>query len=441
MPIPVLMPALSPTMEEGKLAKWHVKEGDKVSSGDVIAEIETDKATMEVEAVDEGRVGKLLVPEGAENVPVNKPIAILLGEDEDASALAAAASAPATPSAPVVPAKAEAPKEAAAAPASAPAPAPVPAAPAAKAPVQQAPEHGGTRIFASPLAKRIAKEKGVDLAAVKGSGPRGRIVKADVESAKPGAVAPQAVASAGAAPLATAPSIDPRAFYEAGSYEEVPLDSMRRTIARRLTQAMQEIPHFYLTIDCELDELLRVRKHLNETGGVKLSVNDFLIRASALALMKVPNANVSFAGTALLKHKHADIGIAVALDGGLITPIIRHAETKGLAEISTEAKELAERARTKKLKPQEFEGGSFSISNLGMFGIKNFTAVINPPQAAILAVGKGEERAVVRNGKIETATVMTVTMSCDHRAIDGALGAQFLEAFKAFVEYPPSMLL
>ncbi len=241
--------------------------------------------------------------------------------------------------------------------------------------------------------------------------------------------------------MAAGPSVDPRAFYEAGSYDEVPLDSMRRTIARRLTQAMQEIPHFYLTIDCELDELLRVRKHLNETGGVKLSVNDFLIRASALALMKVPNANVSFAGTALLKHKHADIGITVALDGGLITPIIRHAETKGLAEISAEAKELAERARTKKLKPQEFEGGSFSISNLGMFGIKNFTAVINPPQAAILAVGKGEERAVVRNGKVETATVMTVTMSCDHRAIDGALGAQFLEAFKAFVEYPPSMLL
>ncbi|MFZ2468774.1 MAG: 2-oxo acid dehydrogenase subunit E2, partial [Parvibaculum sedimenti] len=298
----------------------------------------------------------------------------------------------------------------------------------------------GARIFASPLAKRIAKEKGVDLAVLTGSGPRGRIVKADVEGAKPGAAAPRAAVQ-GAAPAVAGPAIDPRAFYEAGSYEEVPLDSMRRTIARRLTQAMQEIPHFYLTIDCELDELLRVRKHLNETGGVKLSVNDFLIRASALALMKVPNANVSFAGTALLKHKHADIGIAVALDGGLITPIIRHAETKGLAEIAAEAKELAERARTKKLKPQEFEGGSFSISNLGMFGIKNFTAVINPPQAAILAVGKGEERAVVRNGKIEAATVMTVTMSCDHRAIDGALGAQFLEAFKAFVEYPPSMLL
>jgi len=430
MPIPILMPALSPTMEEGKLAKWHVKEGDKVSSGDVIAEIETDKATMEVEAVDEGRIGKLLVAEGAENVPVNKPIAILLGEGEDASSLRDEGAAPSAP------AKVEVPKVVAA-PAAA-----QPAAPVAKAPAaQQTHEQAGSRVFASPLAKRIAKEKGVDIASVTGSGPRGRIVKADVEAARPGAAAPRATAQAAGAPVAAGPSIDPRAFYEAGSYDEVPLDSMRRTIARRLTQAMQEIPHFYLTIDCELDELLRVRKHLNEAGGVKLSVNDFLIRASALALMKVPNANVSFAGTALLKHKHADIGIAVALDGGLITPIIRHAETKGLAEISVEAKELAERARTKKLKPQEFEGGSFSISNLGMFGIKSFTAVINPPQAAILAVGKGEERAVVRNGKVETATVMTVTMSCDHRAIDGALGAQFLEAFRAFVEYPPSMLL
>ena len=431
MPIPILMPALSPTMEEGKLAKWHVKEGDMVSSGDVIAEIETDKATMEVEAVDEGRVGRLLVAEGTENVPVNKPIAILLAEGEDTSALKDAGAAPATP-----PAKADVPKPEAAPSASQPV-VPQSATPMAKAPALLV---AGARIFASPLAKRIAKERGVNLAGLTGSGPRGRIVKADVEGAKPGTATPHVVAQ-GASPVAAGPAIDPRAFYEAGSYDEVPLDSMRRTIARRLTQAMQEIPHFYLTIDCELDELLRVRKHLNETGGVKLSVNDFLIRASALALTKVPNANVSFAGTALLKHKHADIGIAVALDGGLITPIIRNAETKGLAEISMEAKELAERARTKKLKPQEFEGGSFSISNLGMFGIKNFTAVINPPQAAILAVGKGEERAVVRNGKVETATVMTVTMSCDHRAIDGALGAQFLEAFKAFVEYPPSMLL
>lgn len=306
--------------------------------------------------------------------------------------------------------------------------------------------NSAARIFASPLARRIAADKGVDLAAVQGTGPHGRIVKADVEKAKPGQAAPRLAAQGAPAP-ATGPAIDPRAFYEKDSYEEIPLDGMRKTIARRLAQAMQEIPHFYLTIDCELDELLRIRKDLNAKASVdgenavKLSVNDFIVRAAALALMKVPNANVSFAGTSLLRHKHADVGIAVALDGGLITPIIRHAETKGLAEISAEAKSLAERARTKKLKPQEFEGGSFSISNLGMFGIKSFTAVINPPQAAILAVGKGEERPVVKNGKLEIATIMTVTMSCDHRAIDGALGATFLEAFKAFVEYPPSMLL
>jgi pyruvate dehydrogenase E2 component (dihydrolipoamide acetyltransferase) len=431
MPTPILMPALSPTMEEGKLAKWHVKEGDEVHSGDVIAEIETDKATMEVEAVDEGRIGKLLVKEGTENVPVNKPIAILLAEGEDASALTDAASAPAPAAkkeaapAPVLP-KEESAK---------PSPKPEAATPAVT-------KADGSRVFASPLARRIAKDKGVDLASVTGTGPRGRIVKADVEKAKPGQAAPRPAAS-GATAQVSGPAIDPRAFYEAGSYEEIPLDSMRKTIARRLTQAMQEIPHFYLTIDCELDELLRIRKELNAKSedGVKLSVNDFIIRASALALMKVPDANVSFAGTALLKHKHADVGIAVALDGGLITPIIRSAETKGLAEISTEAKALAERARTKKLKPSEFEGGSFSISNLGMFGIKSFTAVINPPQAAIIAVGKGEERPVVKDGKLTVATVMTVTMSCDHRAIDGALGAKFLEAFKAFVEYPPSMLL
>ena len=431
MPTPILMPALSPTMEEGTLAKWHVKEGDEVKSGDVIAEIETDKATMEVEAVDEGRIGKLLVAEGTENVAVNKPIAILLGEGEEAGALKE--SAPSNPP----PLKGKGDAEPVAAPQESLKKPPYPTPAASTSPSRG--EVNGGRVFASPLAKRIAREKGIDLAALKGSGPRGRIVKADVERATPGAArapAPQAVPAAG-------PAVDPRAFYEAGSYEEVPLDSMRRTIARRLTQAMQEIPHFYLTIDCELDELLRVRKHLNAQAedGVKLSVNDFLIRAAALALVKVPDANVSFAGTALLKHRHADIGIAVALDGGLITPIIRKAETKGLAEISTEAKTLAERARTKKLKPNEFEGGSFSISNLGMFGIRNFTAVINPPQAAILAVGKGEERTVVRNGKVEVATVMTVTMSCDHRAIDGALGARFLEAFKAFVEYPPSMLL
>ncbi|MDP2125345.1 MAG: pyruvate dehydrogenase complex dihydrolipoamide acetyltransferase [Parvibaculum sp.] len=426
MPIEILMPALSPTMEEGTLAKWHVKEGDEVKSGDIIAEIETDKATMEVEAVDEGRIGKLLVAEGTEGVAVNKPIAILLEEGENASDVKA-------------PEKAKAPEKPKAAETK-----PAPDAPKAEARKEQilkpAPANGmGSRIFASPLARRIAEQKGIDLSSVQGSGPRGRIVKADVESAKPGA---RKTAAPSGLPAPTS-AIDARAFYVEGTYEEIPLDGMRKTIARRLTQSMQEIPHFYLTVDCELDELLATRKKLNAEAseGAKLSVNDFLIRAAALALVKVPMANVSFAGNALLKHDHADIGIAVALDGGLITPIIRAAETKGLAEIAAEAKSLAERARNKKLKPNEFEGGSFSISNLGMFGIKHFTAVINPPQAAILAIGKGEERPVVHDGKLEVATVMTVTMSCDHRAIDGALGAQFLEAFKSFVEYPARMLL
>ena len=440
MPVNILMPALSPTMEEGTLAKWLVKEGDEVRSGDVIAEIETDKATMEVEAVDEGRIAKIVVPEGTENVKVNAVIAVIVGEGEDASAVKTSP-APSNPP-PVRGREGRGGAEPAASPEESPKkpllPTPVVSASPSRG---EARNEGNARLFASPLARRIAADKGVDLAAVQGTGPHGRIVKADVEKVKPGAAAPRSTALV-AAPAA-GPAIDPRAFYEKDSYEEVPLDGMRKTIARRLTQAMQEIPHFYLTIDCELDELLRIRKDLNAkaSDGVKLSVNDFLIRAAALALVKVPNANVSFAGTSLLKHKHADVGIAVALEGGLITPIIRHAETKGLAEISAEAKSLAERARTKKLKPQEFEGGSFSISNLGMFGIKSFTAVINPPQAAILAVGKGEERPVVKNGKLEIATVMTVTMSCDHRAIDGALGATFLEAFKAFVEYPPSMLL
>lgn len=439
MPTQILMPALSPTMEEGTLTKWHVKEGDEVRSGDVIAEIETDKATMEVEAVEEGRIGKILVKEGTENVPVNKPIALLLAEGEDASALKGAGAPSAGTKADVKSEAAPAPRGGDAAPAKG--AREIAAAPAAAtpAPVVASKANGSaTRIFASPLARRLAADRGIDIAAIAGSGPHGRIVRADVESARPGAPAPRA-----GGPAASGPSIDPRAFYDKGSYEEVPLDGMRKTIARRLTQAMQEIPHFYLTVDCELDELIRIRRELNAQAeaGVKLSVNDFIVRAAALALMKVPDANVSFAGTALLKHRHADIGIAVALDGGLITPIIRQAETKGLAEISAEAKTLAERARTKKLKPQEFEGGSFSISNLGMFGIKAFTGVINPPQAAILAVGKGEERAVVKDGKLQVATVMTVTMSCDHRAIDGALGARFLEAFKAYVEFPPAMLL
>lgn len=422
MPIPILMPALSPTMEEGTLAKWLVKEGDEVRSGDLIAEIETDKATMEVEAVDEGTVGKLLVAEGTEGVPVNETIAVILEEGEDASAVDS------TP----------APKPASASPvATGDAPEPKPEkATVATMPAKAKPS--GERIFASPLAKRIAKDKGIDLTAITGSGPRGRIVKADVE------VAPKtSVRAAGKAPASTS-SIDARAFYEPGSYDEIPLNSMRKTIARRLTQSKQEIPHYYLTIDCVLDQLLKVRKHLNAEGadaGVKLSVNDFVVRAAALALKKVPEANVSFAEDALLQHHHSDVGIAVALEGGLITPIIRRADEKGLAEISAEAKELAARARDKKLSPAEFEGGSFSVSNLGMFGIKNFTAVINPPQAAIMAVGAGEPRPIIVDGEVKAATVMTVTLSCDHRAIDGALGAQLLAAFKSYIEYPPSMLL
>tara|TARA_R110000824_G_scaffold155226_2_gene327670 strand:- start:81753 stop:83021 length:1269 start_codon:yes stop_codon:yes gene_type:complete len=422
------MPALSPTMEEGTLSKWLVKEGDEIRSGDVIAEIETDKATMEVEAVDEGVMAKILVPEGSENVKVNAVIAVIADEGEDVKSVSAPSGAPERKQVQKTAPKPDAKSEEHA------------KAEAVKSP-DAAPEKSSSdeRIFATPLARRIAKDKGIDLASISGSGPRGRIIKADVEGVKPG----QKSSPPSASPQSSASAVDPRAFYESGSYEEVPLDNMRKTIARRLTQAMQEIPHFYLSIDCELGELLKVRKVLNEQApeGVKLSVNDFLIRAAALALAKVPDANVSFAGNALLKHKHSDIGIAVAIEGGLITPIIRQAEAKGLAEISLEAKSLAERARNKKLKPQEFEGGSFSISNLGMFGIDNFTAVINPPQAAILAVGRGVERPVVKAGKLEVATMMTVTMSCDHRAIDGALGAQFLQAFKTYVEYPPSMLM
>ncbi|PCJ71265.1 MAG: pyruvate dehydrogenase complex dihydrolipoamide acetyltransferase [Rhodobiaceae bacterium] len=425
MPISILMPALSPTMEEGTLVKWLVKEGDEVRSGDLIAEIETDKATMEIEAVDEGVVAKLLVAEGTEAVPVNETIAIILLEGEDASAVDQAASP--TPKAQASSSKETAPEVVKPEPTAAPT---KPSGP---------PKKTTERIFASPLAKRIAKDKGIDLGALTGSGPRGRIIKADLEGVPKAGKARGAIGST--PPLGT---IDARAFYEEGSYEEIPLNKMRKTIARRLTQSKQEIPHYYLSIDCVLDELLKVRKHLNEAGaeqGVKLSVNDFIIRASALALQKVPDANVSFADDALLKHHHSDVGIAVAIEGGLITPIIRRAEEKGLAEISAETKELVGRAREKKLSPKEYEGGSFSVSNLGMFGVKNFTAVINPPQAAIMAVGAGEPRAIIVDGEVKAATVMTVTLSCDHRAIDGALGATLLTAFKSFIEYPPAMLL
>jgi pyruvate dehydrogenase E2 component (dihydrolipoamide acetyltransferase) len=421
----ILMPALSPTMEEGKLTKWLVKEGDTVKSGTILAEIETDKATMEFEAVDEGKIGKLLVPAGGDAVKVNAPIAVLLNDGEkmgDVNIPAAMASIKDA-------VKAEAPK--AAAPAAAPAPA-----------------NSGKRVFASPLARRIAAQKGIDISALAGSGPYGRIVKSDVENAKPGAKA-SAGAAGGTAVAGLGLLPDAKLFYKEGSYEEVPHDSMRKAIAKRLTAAKALIPHYYLTVDCNLTALMAVREALNAAApknkekqpAYKLSVNDFVLKASAMALMKHPDVNASWSETAILRHKSADVGIAVAIPGGLITPIIFDAQTKGLVEISNAAKDLAGRARDKKLKPSEYEGGGFSVSNLGMFGIKSFTSIINPPQSCIIAVGAGEERAVVVNGKIEVATVMTVTMSCDHRVVDGATGAKFLQTFKQFIEEPASMLL
>jgi pyruvate dehydrogenase E2 component (dihydrolipoamide acetyltransferase) len=429
-------------MEEGKLAKWLVKEGDTVKSGDILAEIETDKATMEFEAVDEGRIGKIIVPEGSEGVKVNAPIATLIVEGEEANAAPDISFAMASIK-DAMTAEAKAPSKAAA-PAT---PKPLPEAPKGASAIPRG-EGNKERVFASPLARRIAQQKGVDIAALTGSGPRGRIVKADVEGAKTQAPAPKkADAQAPQAAPAVAgvmPLPDARAFFKPEDYEEIPHDSMRKAIARRLTSSKTLIPHFYLTIDCRIDGLLATRVRLNEAapkGGYKLSVNDFVVKASALALMRVPEVNASWTDTAILRHKHADVGVAVALDFGLITPIVFRAEEKGLAAISSEIKSLAERARTKKLKPQEFEGGGFAVSNLGMFGIKQFTGVINPPHAAILAVGAGEQRAVVKDGRIEAATVMTVTLSCDHRVVDGATGARFLEAFKQFVEEPAAMLL
>ena len=434
----ILMPALSPTMEEGKLAKWLVKEGDVVKSGTILAEIETDKATMEFEAVDEGTIGKILVAEGSEGVKVNAPIAVLLAEGEKAGAavdihaamkdIKAAVKAEEKSSAPAP--KADAPKAA--------------AAPAAK--------NDGARIYASPLAKRIAAEKGVDLSGVTGTGPRGRIVKPAVETAKPGAAKPVAgapAAAGGAGVPGVAPLPDARLLYPAGSYEEIPHDSMRKAIAKRLTSAKTLIPHYYLTVDCNLNALMAVREKMNAAApkgkdkvpAYKLSVNDFIMKASAMALMKHPDVNASWTDTAILKHKDADVGVAVALDFGLITPIIFKAQTKGLVEISNEVKELAGLAKAKKLKPNQYEGGGFSVSNLGMYGIKNFTSIINPPQSCIIAVGAGKERAIVVNGKIEVATVMTVTMSADHRVVDGGTGAKFLATLKQFIEEPASMLL
>jgi pyruvate dehydrogenase E2 component (dihydrolipoamide acetyltransferase) len=438
----ILMPALSPTMEEGKLAKWLVKEGDTVKSGTILAEIETDKATMEFEAVDEGKIGKILVPEGSEGVKVNAPIAVLLDEGEKMGDAPAAAPKQDIPAA--MKDIGDAVKKEVAPAASKAEPAAAPAA-AAKA--------DGARVFASPLARRIAAQKGLDLSAVAGTGPRGRIVKSDVENAKPGAAKPAAAGApavaGGAGVPGVAPLPDARLLYPAGSYTETPHDNMRKAIAKRLTSAKTLIPHYYLTVDCNLDALMAVREKMNAAAPkgkdkvppYKLSVNDFIMKASAMALMKHPDVNASWTDTAILRHKDADVGVAVALDFGLITPIIFKAQTKGLVEISNEVKTLAALAKEKKLKPNQYEGGGFSVSNLGMYGIKNFTSIINPPQSCIIAVGAGEERPVVRDGKIEISTVMTVTMSADHRVVDGGTGAKFLATLKQFIEEPASMLL
>ena len=451
MPINILMPALSPTMEKGNLAKWLKKEGDKVKSGDVIAEIETDKATMEVEAVDEGTLAKILVPEGTQDVPVNDVIAVLAGDGEDVKAAGAAPQPKAEAKAEAKPeakeAKAEAPKEKAEA-----LPATKAPAPAAAAPASAPQSNGHARIFSSPLARRLAKEAGIDVARINGSGPHGRVIARDVEEAKAG----KGLKGPAAAPAAGAPAIAPAmsdkqilGLYEEGSYELVPHDSMRRTIAQRLTAATQSMPTFYLTIDCDIGKLTAAREEINAAAPkdkdkkplYKLSVNDFVIKAMALALQRIPEANVSWSEAGMLRHKHSDIGVAVALPFGLITPIIRQAETKSLSTISNEMKDLAARARARKLKPNEYQGGTSSVSNLGMYGIKDFTAVINPPQSSILAVGTGEQRAVVRNGQIVPATIMSVTLSCDHRAIDGALGSELIGAFKTLIENPVMMVV
>jgi pyruvate dehydrogenase E2 component (dihydrolipoamide acetyltransferase) len=462
MPIQILMPALSPTMEEGKLAKWLVKEGDKIKSGKVIAEIETDKATMEVEAVDDGTVVKILVPEGTEHVKVNTLIALVAGDGESPAAVTGTTPAqpPAVASTKPSPASASAPAMAAAGPSPAAArPLPV-AASSTVAPPPTAMNGGATgRIFASPLARRLAKDSGIELAMIAGSGPHGRIVKRDIEAARAGgragASAGTAVAtvSRGApavapAPLAPALSDDKLlALYEKGSYDVVPIDNMRRIIAQRLVQAKQTIPHFYLTVDCRLDNLLRARERINSTApkdgprAFKLSVNDFVIKAMALALQQVPAANATWTEQGILRHKYSDVGVAVAIDGGLFTPIIRHAEVKSLSEISNEMKDLAERARKRRLAPHEYQGGTTSISNLGMYGVQTFSAVINPPHATILAVGAGEKKAVVAGDRVDVATIMSCTLSCDHRVVDGALGAELLAAFRSLIEDPVKMLV
>ncbi|MDO8323946.1 MAG: pyruvate dehydrogenase complex dihydrolipoamide acetyltransferase [Phenylobacterium sp.] len=439
----ILMPALSPTMEEGTLAKWYVKKGDVVKSGDVIAEIETDKATMEVEAVDEGTIEDILVPEGTENVKVNSPIARLSGEGEVAAS--PLPSPPAGEGGPAEQGRMRGLSEPSGKPAqSAEAGAQPLIRPVSDRPPSPARGEGqGTRVFASPLARRIAAQKNLDLSALKGSGPHGRIIKRDVEGATPGAAKAPATGGAAASAPRQVQSLAQMGVLD-GSYDLVPLDGMRKTVARRLTDSFRDVPHFPLTIDLEIDALLAGRVKINamlESQGVKVSVNDLVIKAAAIALRQVPEANASYSPEGIALHHHADIAMAVAIDGGLITPIIRAAETKGLAQIATEAKDLAARARTRKLKPEEFQGGTFSISNLGMFGIKAFASILNEPQGAILSVGAGEPRPVVKNGQLAIATVMTVTLTCDHRVVDGAIGARWLQAFKILIEDPITMIV
>ncbi len=427
MSIELLMPALSPTMTEGKLAKWLKKEGDEIKSGDLIAEIETDKATMEMEAVDEGTLGKILVKEGTEGVAVNQPIGILLEEGESADDINEGKSKK-----PAEKKAEEKPEPKKAEQAQPKAPAPPKGAPAES---KKTPTKGG-RIFASPLAKRIAEDAGLDLSQVQGSGPNGRIIKADVEKAASSGGARRPAAPSQATSSGPVPDFGQ-------SYTEVPNSGMRKTIARRLVEAKSTIPHFYLTIDCRIDELLKMRKDINGDGsdGYKVSVNDFVIKACALALRKVPQANATWTEEAIRLYENVDISVAVATPEGLITPIVRNADTKGIGAISSEIKDLAGRARDKKLKPEEFQGGGFSVSNLGMYGIREFSAIINPPQVCILAVGKGEQRAVVVDGELTIANLMTCTLSCDHRVVDGAVGAEFLQAFQNYIENPLRMLI
>ena len=447
MPINVLMPALSPTMEKGNLAKWLKKEGDKVKSGDVIAEIETDKATMEVEAIDDGTIAKILVLEGTQDVAVNDVIAVLAREGEDIKAISAGAAKPsasaATHKAPEKPAAAAVP----AAPVG-PRAAPPATAPEAQVATPAARTNGHGRVFSSPLARRLAKDAGIEIAMIAGTGPHGRVIARDVEQAKSG--------KGLKAPEAPAPVIAPtmsdkqiQALFEPDTYDIIPHDAMRRTIAQRLTASIQTVPHFYLTIDCDIGKLLAAREEINAVAPkdnekkplYKLSVNDFIIKAMAVALQKIPNCNVSWTESGMVKHHHSDVGVAVAMPGGLITPIIRKAETKTLSVISSEMKDFAARARARKLKPEEYQGGTTAVSNLGMYGISHFTAVINPPHATILAVGASEERPVVRGGKIEIAHMMSVTLSCDHRAVDGALGAELIGTFKQLIENPVMMIV